>query len=205
MIDFFNNYINYLRTNNASDFKIKQCICVGDYFYKFYAGKDQRIFLEEQDPHRLIKAINKCGNGLVTDYKVWEDLGAVYLKCKKATYHYKLNQKELINKFNTFDEYLIYCIENVIKVSKEIYPSHFNDFGGGNVAVQEDLSWSVVDLEDMFEIMEVCKKDWVNHISYRLTANLEMSINRDFDNVYAKKFILDYFKSNSHLLDFLPD
>jgi len=157
MIEYFEKNLKSLTergvdvTSPLNNFTIKYNMLIDGYYHKFFAGNLIYRFLQQEDMSKLITSINKMGNNLIVQYETWPDLGGVYLKCKKVDFVYQLNTVELINKFDNTDAYLDHVIKNVLDFSREIYPCYFNDWNSWNVEIQEDLSWIVIDLDDMFQ------------------------------------------------------
>ena len=209
MIEYFRNQVSLINDGNFKEKKIKQYFIANNHYHKFLMDDEQlgEVF-RNMDAHDIIRKINKVSNNTIVDYELWPESNALYIKCKIAKFHYKLHDIKLIKKFNNIDEYLTYCLDNVVSCSKELYPTYFGDWRGGNVAIQKDLSWILVDYEDIFnEYLGLTKKEFINGA----TANLLAGIPPDtieselYDVDYAKEFIQSYFKKNVDCLDFIKN
>ena len=208
MLEYFENQIKFINDSGFTDKKIKQYFIADNYFHKFLANDEQleEIFLE-YNAEELIAKINKITNNLIVDYKVWPESNAIYLKCKIVKFHYKLHEVELIKKFNNIDEYLLYCLDNVVNLSRELYPMYFADWRSGNVAIQEDLSWILVDFEDIFNFYGLTKSEFINQATLNLIAGIPINTVQAgiFHEEYAKEFIQNYFKQNIDCLNFIKN
>ena len=130
------------------------------------------------------------------------------MKCKIAKYHYKLHEVKLIKKFNNIDEYLLYCLDNIVNLSRELYPTYFSDWRGNNVAIQEDFSWILVDFEDIFNYqLGLTKSEFIDQAILNLIAGIPSHTVKAgiYYGEYAKEFIQNYFKQNIHCLDFIKN
>ena len=208
MLEYFENQIKFITDSGFTDKKIKQYFIADNYFHKFLANDEQleEIFLE-YNAEELIAKINKITNNIIVDYKIWPESNAIYLKCKIAKFHYKLHEVELIKKFNNIDEYLLYCLDNVVNLSRELYPMYFADWRSGNVAIQEDLSWILVDFEDIFNFYGLTKSEFINQATLNLIAGIPVNTVQAgiFHEEYAKEFIQNYFKQNIDCLNFIKN
>jgi hypothetical protein len=201
MIEYFENNIKQMSALGADKYKIKYTIFSGGYYHKFIAGYDIHDFLARGDVHQLVKAINRQCNGLIADYQIWPEFGGVYLKCHKVDFVYYINSAELIEKFDSLEIYLEYALKKIIDFSRDIYPCHFNDWLKHNVAVQADLSWVVVDLDDMLEYRpHLIKRDVIDLLIYKLARE-----GGHIDTEKAKAYITKYFKDNPDALDFIKE
>jgi len=206
MIEYFEKNLKSLTergvdvTSPLNNFTIKYNMLIDGYYHKFFAGNLIYRFLQQEDMSKLITSINKMGNNLIVQYETWPDLGGVYLKCKKVDFVYQLNTVELINKFDNTDAYLDYVIKNVLDFSREIYPCYFNDWNSWNVAIQEDLSWIVIDLDDMFQWnrVRITDQDFINELVYK-TARKDGGL----DTKYVEDYIRQHFVDNPNDLNFL--
>ena len=206
MLEYFENQIKFIDDSGFTKKKIKQYFIADDYFHKFLIDDEH---LEEvfayTDVDDTITRINKVTNNIIVDYKTWPESNAIYLKCKIVKFHYKLNEVKLIKKFNNIDEYLLYCLDNVVNLSRELYPAYFGDWRGPNVAIQQDLSWILVDFEDIFNVYSVTKTEFVNQAILNLLAGIPRDTIQAgiYHEEYAKEFIQNYFKQNTDSLNFI--
>ena len=201
MIDIFKNLINSFK--NTDNLNIKINCKTNGFYHKLYCTSGTKNAIKNHNIDGIINNINYCFDNIVDDYLVFKDVGCIYLKCKTIEFKYYLNSKELLEQFNSYDEYLEYFITNVANYSRAIYPCYYHDWSKFNVAVQDDLSWIVVDLEEFIDNVdytfskEKLISDVVRRIVYR-------SKNYKYDEQYVDKYIREYFAKNSHLLDFVP-
>ena len=199
MLEYFEKNIQQLSEMGVDKYKIKYTIFCDGYYHKFIAGFDIYDFLEKGDVDKLVSAINKQCDNLIEQYQTWPELGGVYLKCKKVEFKYYLNSQELISKFDTLEDYLDYVLEKIIDFTREIYPCHFNDWLKHNVAIQEDLSWVVVDLDDMLEYRShIQKEEVIELLKYKVARE-----GGEIDHKRAKDYIAKYFKDRPDALDFI--
>jgi hypothetical protein len=134
-------------------------------------------------------------------YQTWPEFGGVYLKCKPVKFVYYINSPELIAKFSSLEDYLDYALGKIIDFSRAVYPCHFNDWLRHNVAVQEDLSWVVVDLDDLLEYRaHIVKQEIIDLLIYKLAREGGIT---DVDRTRAH--IKQYFINNPHELDFIKN
>ena len=204
MDDYFLNIVEKLRELKNTDFKVKQIMHDDNYYYKFYAGDAHANFINEnvdQIP-TLVKKINNATDGLIVEYNVYQDIGALFFKCKKINFKYKgIPNKELIEQFDSIDDYLIFCIENIINFSHHVWPSWTTDYAGNNIQVSEDLKWIVTDFDELFEIRySINKIDYIEHIANRLSRNTYNLIKPN----YARTFVKNYLQQSINKLDFIP-
>ena len=210
---YFTDFVETLSTG-SEDPKIKHVFRVGKYWHKFYIAERFQKFFKKYDGDQLIKNINESCSGsggkLIVDYSIWENVecvpknvGAIYIKQRHLQKTYFKNEIELIKNFKTFDDYLIYCIENIARISKSIYPSNFVDYGRDNIFINNDLSWTVVDVDDMFTDNLPIKKHFISTIANRMSTDVPPNLLEEFDMEYIENFVYDYFDKNIHLLDFM--
>ena len=207
MIEYFKNQVSLINDGNFKEKKIKQYFIADNYYHKFLMDDEQLgEAFAKTDIHDIIRRINKVSNNTIVDYEIWPKSNALYIKCKIAKFHYRIHEVELIKQFNNIDEYLTYCLDNIVRCSKELYPTYFGDWRGGNVAIQKDLSWVLVDYEDIFNChLGLTKKEFISQTAKNMitgipanTVRLEM-----FDVDYAEEFTHNYFEKNADCLDFI--
>ena len=208
MIEYFQNNLKNLTQRGVTDATIKYTIQADGYYHKFIAGDIAKSFLKYGNINKLIDSINKHSQNLIEEWESWPDFGAVYLKCRKVDFHYFLNTKELINKFDNTDAYLDYVINNATAFSRAVYPCHFNDWHSWNVAIQKDLSWIVIDMDDMiqWERHGLTQTAYATELIYK-TARKGSSFGNvtggDLDKNYVEDYIRNYFVENPNRLDFI--
>ena len=212
MLEYFENQVKFIDDFGFTDKKIKQYFIADNHFHKFLIDDDQleEVFAPngEPDADEIIAKINKITNNLIVDYKTWPESNAIYLKCKIAKYHYKLHEVKLIKKFNNIDEYLLYCLDNIVNLSRELYPTYFSDWRGNNVAIQEDFSWILVDFEDIFNYqLGLTKSEFIDQATLNLIAGIPSHTVKAgiYQGEYAKEFIQNYFKQNIDCLNFIKN
>lgn len=209
MLEYFENQIKFIDDSGFTKKKIKQYFIADDYFHKFLIDDEtlEDVFAQN-DAHDIITKINKITNNIIVDYKTWPESNAIYLKCKIAKFHYRLHDIKLIKKFNNIDEYLLYCLDNVVNLSRELYPTYFGDWRGNNVAIQKDLSWILVDFEDIFNYqLGLTKHEFINQAILNLVAGVPVDTVQAgiYNEKYAKEFIQNYFKQNIDCLNFIKN
>lgn len=209
MLDYFEKNMAHLTERGVQKSTIKYTMLDNGYYHKFYKDQDNvGKFLQTGNIDQLVTAINtKCDN-LIEQYHTWPDIGAVYLKCKKVDFVYLLNSHELINKFPHKDLYLKYVLDNIVDFSSAIYPSCFDDWLPWNIAIQEDLSWIVVDLEEMIHKPRhhYTGDDFIQEIIYKLARAPARSDGTNYshlDPVYIADYIRHYFHTRPNTLDFI--
>ena len=217
MLDYFKKNMAHLAERGAKKSVIKYTILEDGYYHKFYRDEGNICrYLATGNDDQLVTAINKTCNNLIKEYHAWPDIGAVYLKCKQVEFVYFLNSVQLINKFPHTDAYLEYVLTNIVAFSREIYPSLFDDWLPWNVAIQEDLSWIVVDLEEMFHKPRehFTKDDFITVVIYKLardagrmdSINTTQYVSRQgaqLDPEYVTDYIRQYFRTRPKILDFI--
>tara|TARA_B100000963_G_scaffold361273_1_gene395866 strand:- start:734 stop:1381 length:648 start_codon:yes stop_codon:yes gene_type:complete len=209
MLEYFENQIKFINDSGFTDKKIKQYFIADNYFHKFLIDDVQlaEVF-SLNDAENIIAKINKITNNLIVDYKTWPESNAIYLKCKIVKFHYTLHEVKLIKKFNNTDEYLLYCLDNVVNFSRELYPLYFGDWRGSNIAIQKDLSWILVDFEDIFNYQfGLTKNEFVNQAILNLVAGIPSDTVHAgiYNEKYAKEFIQNYFEQNIDCLNFIKN
>ena len=204
MEEHFLNIVETLRSSSDTDYKVKYVVHDDDFFYKFYAGDVYLDFVQDDIDyvHELIRKINLATNNLIVDYKIYEDIGALYFKCKYIKFEYKrIHNKQLLERFSDTDSYLKFCVDNIVKFSSTVWPSWMSDFAGPNMQVSSKLECVIIDFDDMFEPSDMINKtEFIEFISDRLSRNTYDLIEPD----YAKQFVKTYLEQNIIKLDFIP-
>lgn len=218
MIDYFENNLKTLSDLGVEfghfDTQIKYNMQQDGYYHKFVASEDAYTFLKYGDIDQLVTSINNHCDNIIEQYETWPELGGVYLKTRKVEFYHWLNTQELIDKFPNTDAYLDYIIKNATDFSRAVYPCHFNDWHAWNVAIQKDLSWIIVDMDDMicWERAGMTPEAYEAELIYK-TARKGKSFGDprsdktiaggDLDIDYVKQYIKNYFIKNPDCLSFL--
>ena len=151
--------------------------------------------------HELVKKINLACDDLIVDYQVYQDVGAVYFKCKYIKFEYDyLHNQELLKRFDSVDKYLEFCIDSVIQFSSTVWPYWMSDFGGPNTKFSKDLKCIVIDFDDMIEPHSPI--DQQQFIEY-VVDNLSRHTRGLFELEYAETFIKNYLEKNISKLDYM--
>ena len=194
MINYFDKKVKFLQHNGLKDIHLKEIFHDDVFYHKFYMRDELKNGYKELDFDKIISGINEFSNGMILSNKQWPENGAIYFKCIKAKYTYKINNQKLIDKFKDIETYYTWLCDNFIRLQNLTYPSQNDDLCYGNVAVQEDLSWKLVDFDVMFEegvTMEY--REYVLRTALKFaSANLPKKYNRD----YAYNFISKYLLAN---------
>ena len=195
MLDYFEDKIRFIEHSNFKNALVKEIFCDGSHYHKFYMREQFRQ--SEIDFDKAVERFNKFSNNHIVAHKVWKDIGALYVKSEIANFKYRLNEPKLINKFDSIQEYLEYFADKYIELNNTIYPSQLYDIFYSNLSVEEDLSWTIVDFDQMFEDSYMN----VDHLIDRMISSMVACLNHyvdenTYDEFHAKGFLTNYFVSN---------
>ena len=213
MIDYFEKNLEALARQGVTEFQAKYNMKKDGYYHKFIAGGITHAFLKHNDIDQMVTSVNRHCDNLIEQYKAWPELGGIYLKCRQVEFYHWLNTQELIDKFPNTDAYLDYVIKNATDFSRAVHPCHFNDWHTWNVAIQKDLSWIVVDMDDLIQCETTSAEVYETELIYK-TARKGASFGNphipgesltggDLDPDYVEQYIKNYFIKNPDCLSFL--
>ena len=193
MINYFENKIKVLQNSNLENILIKEIFHDSKFYHKFYAREDLKRGYKELDFEKVISGINKFSNNIIIENKQWPEVGALYVKCRIAKYHYRVNNWQLIDRFDDIKSYYMYLCDKFIELHELTYPSQTDDLAYGNVAVQEDLSWDLVDFDYMFEPHNIPYEDHSKRMALKFSSS---ALPKEYDKDEAFEFMYNYLLDN---------
>lgn len=111
------------------------------YYNDIYGSVDAGI-------QAAIKIINSVDSNIITDYKYKHNY-YLRLELKKIKPHYQLHSKELIEQFDSLEDYVVYLRDNINIRTEKLKPFFFVDYHYANIMIDKDLNWINIDHDDM--------------------------------------------------------
>lgn len=153
------DFLTRLMNDDSSDnLQVKCVFRNGDYYYKFYKneiyknqGLDNLNILEER-----VRIINSITDDNIQDYKIFDN-GIIYFQCKTVKSIVQAFEPKHRAMFKSEEDFKLDWIKNVTGLLEKMYPLYFADWSKHNVYIQPDLSWMLIDTE---EILNHCRKPW---------------------------------------------